>query len=98
MSEYQYYEFLAIERPLSAQEMDHLRAISTRAQITPVSFINEYNWGQFKGSPTEFMRRFFDAHVFPCHQQEVRALGQLGDVHQRDRLAAGEKRIGQEQG
>ena len=44
MSEYQYFEFLAIDRPLSAREMDHLRAISTRARITPVSFVNEYNW------------------------------------------------------
>jgi hypothetical protein len=64
MSEYQYYEFLAISRPLSAREMDNLRAISTRARITPVSFVNEYNWGDFKGDSMEFMRRFFDAHVY----------------------------------
>jgi hypothetical protein len=43
MSEYQYYEFLAINRPLTADEMEKLRALSTRATITPVSFTNEYN-------------------------------------------------------
>lgn len=64
MSEYQYYEFLAIDRPLSSREMDHLRAVSTRARITPVSFVNEYNWGDFKGDSIEFMRRFFDTHVY----------------------------------
>ncbi len=64
MSEYQYYEFLAIDRPLSSREMDHLRAISTRARITPVSFVNEYNWGQLNADPTDMMRRFFDAHVY----------------------------------
>ncbi|MBW6512040.1 MAG: hypothetical protein K0A93_07995 [Desulfuromonadaceae bacterium] len=42
MSEYQDLEFLAVDRPLTAREMDNLRAISSRAQITPVSFINDY--------------------------------------------------------
>lgn len=64
MSEYQYYEFLAIDRPLTGKEIDHLRGISTRAQITPVSFINEYSWGGLKADPRDFMRRFFDVHVF----------------------------------
>jgi len=64
MSEYQYYEFLAIDRPLTSEEMAALRALSTRAHITPVSFTNEYNWGDFKGNPDDLMRRFFDAHVY----------------------------------
>jgi len=64
VSEYQYLEFLAVDRPLTEREMDHLRAVSSRAQITPVSFINEYNWGGLKADPRDFMRHFFDAHVF----------------------------------
>ena len=64
MSEYQYYEFLAIDRPLTADELDELRALSTRATITPVSFINEYNWGDFKGNSSKLMERYFDAHVY----------------------------------
>jgi len=64
MSEYQYYEFLAIDRPLTADEMEELRALSTRATITPVSFTNEYNWGDFKGDPDKLMQRYFDAHVY----------------------------------
>jgi hypothetical protein len=64
MSEYQYYEFLAIDRPLAEEELDELRALSTRAAITPVSFTNEYNWGNFKGDPHELMQRYFDAHVY----------------------------------
>ncbi|QQS53451.1 MAG: hypothetical protein IPM89_11245 [Candidatus Competibacteraceae bacterium] len=72
MSEYQYYEFLAIDRPLSAKEIAELRALSTRARITPTSFVNEYHWGDFKGSPDTLMRRYFDAHVYlanwgQCH-------------------------------
>jgi hypothetical protein len=64
MSEYQYYEFLAIDRPLTADEMSALRALSTRAHITPVSFTNEYNWGDFKGNPEKLMQGYFDAHVY----------------------------------
>jgi hypothetical protein len=64
MSEYQYYEFLSIDRPLKEDEMAELRALSTRATITPVSFTNEYNWGDFKGNPDKLMQRYFDAHVY----------------------------------
>jgi hypothetical protein len=64
MSEYQYYEFLAIDRPITEDEMAELRALSTRADITPVSFTNEYNWGDFKGNPDKLMQRYFDAHVY----------------------------------
>ncbi len=64
MSEYQYYEFLAIDSSLSEREMKELRAISTRAEITPTSFINEYHWGDFKGDEYNFLRRYFDAFVY----------------------------------
>ena len=63
MREYQYYEFFAIDRPLTSEEMVALRALSTRAHITSVSFTNEYNWGDFKGNPDKLMQRFFDAHA-----------------------------------
>ena len=64
MSEYQYYEFLAIDRRLTSEEMSALRALSTRAHITAVSFTNEYHWGDFNGNPDDLMERFFDAHVY----------------------------------
>jgi hypothetical protein len=64
MSEYQYYEFLAIDRPLAEDETAALRALSTRAEITPVSFTNEYSRGDFKGDPDRLMQRYFDAHVY----------------------------------
>jgi len=64
MSEYQYYEFLAVDRPLTENQVGELRALSSRATITPVSFTNEYNWGGFKGDPEKLMQRYFDAHVY----------------------------------
>ena len=41
MSEYQYYESLALDRPLTDDEYDHVRALSTRAEITRTRFVNE---------------------------------------------------------
>lgn len=64
MSEYQYYEFQAIDRPLTGKDREALRAISTRAHITPTSFANSYEWGDFKGDPMSLMERWFDLHLY----------------------------------
>ncbi len=64
MSEYQYYEFLAVDRPLTAAEQAEVRQLSTRARITATSFTNEYHWGDFKGSPDQMMQRYYDAHLY----------------------------------
>ena len=64
MSEYQYYEFQAIDRPLTAKEMDELRSYSTRARITPTSFVNDYSWGAFKGNADAWMEKYFDAFLY----------------------------------
>jgi hypothetical protein len=64
MSEYQCYEFLAIDRPLAAKEMAELRAISTRAEISPMRFWNEYEWGDLKADPAALIARYFDAHLY----------------------------------
>jgi hypothetical protein len=64
MSEYQYYEFQAIDRPLSDGDMRNLRAFSTRARITRTSFVNEYQWGSFKGDEDAWMAKYFDAFLY----------------------------------
>ncbi|RJF97650.1 hypothetical protein D3871_03265 [Noviherbaspirillum saxi] len=44
MSEYQYYKFVAIDRPLTRNEVVECRSRSSRATITATRFVNEYNW------------------------------------------------------
>jgi predicted nucleic acid-binding Zn-ribbon protein len=63
VSEYQYYEFRAVDRPLDERELRMLRSLSTRGEITPTSFVNTYNWGDFKGDPDTLMETCFDAFV-----------------------------------
>ena len=64
MSEYQYYEFQAIDRSLTSKEMAQLRKYSTRARITPTSFVNDYAWGSFKGNEDAWMENYFDAFLY----------------------------------
>ncbi len=64
MSEYQSYEFRALERPLSPELQAKLRRISSRGEITSTSFSNEYEWGDFKGDPEALMWEGFDVFVY----------------------------------
>lgn len=64
MSEYQYYEFVAIDRPLDERQLDQIRALSTRAHITPTNFVNTYEWGNFRGNPRVLMERYYDAFLY----------------------------------
>jgi len=64
MSEHQVYEFVALDQPLTAKQMAELRAISTRAEITPSRFWNEYHWGDLKADPAKLLARYFDAFLY----------------------------------
>jgi len=64
VSEYQYYEFLALDRPLTDAEYNQVRALSTRAQINRTRFVNEYQWGDFRGNPSVLMDQYYDAHLY----------------------------------
>ena len=64
MSEYQYYEFQALDRPLTLEQISVLRAYSSRAQITASSFIVDYSFGDFKGNPEKWLEQYFDAFLY----------------------------------
>ncbi len=64
MSEYQYYEFRAIDRPLTDRQMRELRAISTRAAISRTSFSNHYEYGDLKANPRDLLVNYFDVSLY----------------------------------
>jgi hypothetical protein len=64
MSEYQYYEFRAVDQPLAATAQGELRAISTRARISSTSFVNSYEWGDLKADPLKLLERYFDLFLY----------------------------------
>ena len=61
MSEYQYYEFRAVDKPLDTRAQAALRRITSRGEITPTSLVNEYHWGDFRGDPDQL-----DGQVLRC--------------------------------
>jgi hypothetical protein len=85
LSEYQYYEFIAVDRPLDAQAQAEVRSLSTRARITATSFVNEYHWGNFRGDPSQLMERYYDAHLYLANwgtrQIMLRLPRRLLDLH-----------------
>jgi len=64
VSEYQYYEFLAVDHPLDGAAQEALRRISSRARITTTGFANHYEWGDLKANPADLVARYFDLHVY----------------------------------
>ena len=63
MSEFQYYEFVAIDQPPSLTAQKKLRTIASRATITATRLVNTYEWGDFKGDPHALVTRYFDAFL-----------------------------------
>jgi len=64
VSEYQYYDFRAIDRALTKAEMAELRSVSTRAAITSTSFTNHYEWGDLKADPLKLLEKYFDTFLY----------------------------------
>jgi hypothetical protein len=64
VSEYQYYEFRAVDRSLTRSQIEELRAISTRAVISPTSFSNYYTFGALKANPRDLLAKYFDASLY----------------------------------
>jgi len=64
VSEYQYYDFRAIDRALTKAEMAELRSVSTRAAITSTSFMNHYEWGDLKADPLKLLEKYFDVFLY----------------------------------
>jgi hypothetical protein len=97
MSEYQYYEFRAVDRPLSSNEQGELRKISTRARITATGFVNHYEWGDFKGNPDRLLARYFDLFLyfanFGSRRLSIRLPKRLFDIADLKRFTSGNDNV-----
>ena len=102
MSEYQYYEFTAVDKPLNEKDMQALRNLSSRAQITPSSFVNEYNWGDLKGDPLKLVEKYFDAFLYLAnwgtHWFMLKVPRHLVDVDRVSKYFPGESAVIHEKG
>ncbi|GCE62318.1 hypothetical protein [Microcystis aeruginosa] len=60
MSEYQYYEFQAIDRPLTQEERAAICELSSRVKPTATTASFNYSYGNFRGDPKQVLSRYFD--------------------------------------
>jgi hypothetical protein len=57
MSEFQYFERQAVNRPLTEEKQTAVGRLCSRAVVTD-------SWGDFKHDPRQVLVRFFDAHLY----------------------------------
>lgn len=64
MSEYQHYEFQALDRRLTRDEMQYIDSLSSRVRLTPTQAIFVYNYSDFPGSAEKVLAKYFDAMLY----------------------------------
>jgi hypothetical protein len=64
MSEYQYYEFLAIDRPLTPDEQQAVARLSSRVDPHPRRAVFTYSWSDFPGRAEEVLAKYYDAMIY----------------------------------
>ncbi len=64
MSEYQYYEFRCIDRPLKAEEQKEIGSWSSRTHPTSTGAIFIYNYGDFPKDEKRVVEQYFDAMFY----------------------------------
>jgi hypothetical protein len=64
MSEYQRYEFMTIDRPLTRAQLDKVNRLSSHTEANPTHAFIEYHWGDFKYDPINVLYQYFDAFLY----------------------------------
>ncbi len=64
MGEYQYYEFQALDHPLTHEAQVEIQSLSSRVQLTATSASFVYNYSNFPGNPYSVLAKYFDAMLY----------------------------------
>jgi hypothetical protein len=64
MSEYQRYEFMTSDRPLTRAQLDAVNALSSHIEASSTHALIEYHWGDFKHDPIDVLHKFFDGFLY----------------------------------
>jgi hypothetical protein len=64
MSEYQRYEFMTVDRPLTRAQLVAVNKLSSHIEASSTHALIEYSWGDFKHDPIEVLHEFFDGFLY----------------------------------
>jgi hypothetical protein len=86
MSEYQYYEFQAIDRPLTEDEQRAVAQLSSRVDPHPWRAVFVYHWSNFPARTAEVLAKYYDAMLYMANWGSRRLMfrfpGSLIDLEQ----------------
>ena len=69
MSTYQYYEFQAVDRPLTAEEQQAIAKLSSRVDPHPRQAVFVYHWSGFPGNSREILARYYQGEEAAFQQR-----------------------------
>jgi len=64
MSEYQYYEFQTIDRPMTAEEQAYANSLSSRADVSAWHASYVYHYSSFRAEPIALLTKQFDMFLY----------------------------------
>jgi len=64
MSEYQRYEFMTSDRPLTREQLNAVNALSSHIEASSTHALIEYHWGDFKHNPIDVLHKYFDGFLY----------------------------------
>lgn len=64
MSEYQRYEFMTCDRPLTRAQLEAVNTLSSHIEASTTHALIEYHWGDFKHDPIKVLHKFFDGFLY----------------------------------
>lgn len=64
MSEYQRYEFMTVDHPLTREQLEKVKGLSSHIEASSTRAVIEYHWGDFKHNPVGVLREFFDGFLY----------------------------------
>jgi len=64
MSEYQRYEFMTVDQPLTAAQLRAVKDLSSHIEASSTHAVIEYHWGDFKHDPIKVLHKFFDGFLY----------------------------------
>jgi hypothetical protein len=64
MSEYQRYEWMTSDRPLTRTQREAVNVLSSHIEVNSTHALVEYHWSDFKHDPLQVLHDFFDGFLY----------------------------------
>ncbi len=74
MSEYQYHEWQAVDRVLTAEEQAAVNGLSSHIEVSSSRAVVTYSWGNFKHDPRQVLLKYFDGYFYQANWGSLRLM------------------------